>query len=71
MKSWTSLVCIISAVWFEFRIQTHFLFSNQFILTLLLEPQSFAYKYAQLNLLLLISYWDRILVNLPDFSHKV
>jgi hypothetical protein len=31
--------CIISAVWFEFQIQTHFLFSNQLILTLVLELQ--------------------------------
>jgi hypothetical protein len=52
MKSWTSLVCIISHVWFEFQIQTHFLFSNQFILTLALELQIFVYKCAQLNLLL-------------------
>jgi hypothetical protein len=43
------LVCIISVVWFEFQIQTHFLFSNQFILTLVLELQIFAYKCAQLN----------------------
>jgi hypothetical protein len=39
MKPWTSLVCIISVVWFEFQIQTHFLLSNQFILTLVLELQ--------------------------------
>jgi hypothetical protein len=31
------LVCIISAVWFEFQIRTHFLFLNQFILMLVLE----------------------------------
>jgi hypothetical protein len=52
MKSWTGLVCIIIVVWFEFQIQTHFLFSNQFILTLVLELQCFAYKCAQLILLL-------------------
>jgi hypothetical protein len=39
MKSWTCLVCIVSAVWFEFQIQTQFLFLNQFILTLVLELQ--------------------------------
>jgi hypothetical protein len=39
MKSWTCLVCIISAVWFEFQIQTHFLFLNQLILMLVLELQ--------------------------------
>jgi hypothetical protein len=52
MKFCTSLVCIISAVWFEVEIQTHLLFSNQFTLTLVLELQIFAYKCAQLNLLL-------------------
>jgi hypothetical protein len=39
MKFWTSLVCIVSVLWFEFQIQTHFLFWNQFILTLVLELQ--------------------------------
>jgi hypothetical protein len=39
MKFWTCLVCIISAVWFEFQIQTPFLFLNQFILTVVLELQ--------------------------------
>jgi hypothetical protein len=37
MKSWTSLICIISIVWFELQIQTQSLFLNQFILTLVLE----------------------------------
>jgi hypothetical protein len=40
MLDW--LVCIISVVRFEFHIQTHFLFSNQFIMTLVLELQIFA-----------------------------
>jgi hypothetical protein len=31
--------CIISAVWFEFQIRTHFLFLNQLILMLALELQ--------------------------------
>jgi hypothetical protein len=31
--------CIISAVWFEFQIQTHFLFLNQLVLMLVLELQ--------------------------------
>jgi hypothetical protein len=57
-------------VWFEFQIQTYFLLSNQFILTLALEIQIFAYKCAQLNSLFSISCWDRILANLLDFSNK-
>jgi hypothetical protein len=70
MKSWTCLVCIISVMWFEFQIQTHFLFLNQFILTLVLELE-FLYKCAQLNSLLCRSCWDRILENSPDSVDKV
>jgi hypothetical protein len=36
------LVRIISVVWFEFQIQTPFLFSNQLTLTLVLELQDLA-----------------------------
>jgi hypothetical protein len=49
MKSLFDLVCIISVVWFEFQIQTPFLFSNQFAFTLVLELQDLAYKYTKLN----------------------
>jgi hypothetical protein len=49
MKSWIGLVCIISVVWFEFQIQTPFLFSNQLTLTLVLELQDLAYKCFKLN----------------------
>jgi hypothetical protein len=37
---------------FEVQIQSHFLFSNQFILPLVLELQIFVDKCAQLNSLL-------------------
>jgi hypothetical protein len=39
IKYWTCLVCIISAAWFKFQIQTHILFLNQFILMFVMELQ--------------------------------
>jgi hypothetical protein len=67
MKSWISLVGIISAICFEFQIQTPFLFSNQLTLTLVLELQDLLYKHQTKFIVVMIKLRE----NFSEFTRFV